>query len=141
MWSFACVEVFVRLKALLTQVPILAFPNFACDFRLETDASGLGLGAVLTQEQEDGTVRLIAYASQTLQPHERNYGSTELEALGVFWAVLVRHFRQYLHGHHCHVFTDHEALKSLIAQRTSVAYPGGVLRVLEHPPKPSEAYN
>ena len=52
------------------------------------------------------------YASQTLQPHECSYGSTELEALGVIWAV--RHFRQYLYGHTCHVFTDHEALKSLL---------------------------
>ena len=57
-------------------------------------------------------MRPIAYASQTLQPHERNYGSTELEALGVVWAV--RHYRQYLYGHYCHVFTDHKALKSLL---------------------------
>ena len=58
----------------------------------------------------------ITYASQTLQPHERNYGSTELEALGVVWTV--RHFRQYLYGHHCHVFTDfHEVLKSLLPQQ------------------------
>ena len=74
--------------------------------------SGLGLGAVLSHEQEDGTVQLIACASQTLQPHWRNYGSTELEALGVVWAV--HHFRQYLYGHRCHVFTDHEVLKSLL---------------------------
>ena len=83
------------------QAPIL---DFTCDFRLETDASGLGLEAVLSQKQEDGTVRPIAYVSRTLQPHEQNHGSTELEALGVVWAV--RHFRQYLYGH--------EALKSLL---------------------------
>ena len=112
LWSDSCEKAFVRLKTLLTQAPILAFPNFSLEFRLETDASGLGLGAVLSQEQEDGTVRPIAYASRTLQAHERNYGSTELEALGVVWAV--RHFRQYLYGHCCHVFTDHEALKSLL---------------------------
>ena len=86
--------------------------HFPSSFKLETDASGLGLGAVLSQEQEDGTIRPIMYASQTLQPHECSYGSTELEALGVIWAV--RHFRQYLYGHTCHVFTDHEALKSLL---------------------------
>lgn len=112
LWSDSCVEAFGLLKTLLTQAPILAFPDFSFLFRLETDASGLGLGAVLSQEQEDGTIRPIAYASRTLPPHERNYGSTELEALGVVWAV--RHFRQYLYGHTCHVFTDHEALKSLL---------------------------
>ena len=74
--------------------------------------SGPELGAVLSQEQEDGTVQPITYASRTLQPHEWNYGSIELEALGVVWAV--RHFHQYLYGHHCHVFTDHEVLKSLL---------------------------
>ena len=109
LWSDACAEAFALLKTLLTQAPILAFPDFSSSFRLETDASGLGLGAVLSQEQEDGTVRPIAYASRTLQPHERNYGST---AFGVVWAV--RHFRQYLYGHTCDVFTDHEALKSLL---------------------------
>ena len=83
LWSDSCAEAFARLKTLLTQVPILAFPDFSSSFRLETDASGLGLGAVLSQEQEDGTIWPIAYASRTLQPHECNYRSTELEALGV----------------------------------------------------------
>ena len=42
---------------------------------------------MLAQKQEDGTIWPVAYASRTLQPHERNYGATELEALGVAWAV------------------------------------------------------
>ena len=50
---------------------------------LETDASGLGRGALLSQKQEDGTIRPLAFASRTLQTHERNYGVTELEALAV----------------------------------------------------------
>jgi hypothetical protein len=74
----------------LTNAPVLAFPQFDTGFLLETDASGVGLGAVLTQTQEYGTTRPVAYASRTLQPHERNYGVTELEALGVVWAI--RHF-------------------------------------------------
>ena len=79
---------------------------------METDASIAGLGAVLAQKQKDGTVRPIAYASRTLQPHEKNYGITELEGLGVVWAV--KHFRTYLYGHPCEVYTDHGALKSLL---------------------------
>ena len=54
----------------------------------------------------------IVYASRTLQPHERNYGVTELEALGVVWAV--KNFCPYLYGHKCKVFINHEALKSLL---------------------------
>ena len=90
---------------------MLAFPDFERGFVLETDASGEGLGAVLAQKHEDG-VRPVAFASRTLQPHERNYGATELEALGVVWAA--KHFRPYLYGYHCDLYTDHEALKSLL---------------------------
>ena len=79
---------------------------------LETDASIQGLGAVLAQRQGDGSVKLVVYASRSLQAHERNYGITELEGLGVVWAL--KHFRTYLYGHHCDVFTDHSTLKSLL---------------------------
>ncbi len=111
-WTQACEEAFERLKELMTGAPLLAYPDFTRDFLLETDASGEGLGAVLAQRLEDGAVHPIAFASRTLQNHERNYGVTELEALGVVWAV--KHFRPYLYGHKCEVFTDHEALKSLL---------------------------
>ena len=112
---------FDRLKQLLINAPVLAFPNFDQEFILETDASGVGLGAILAQEQQDGTVRPIAYGSQTLQQHEKKYGATELEALGVMWAV--KHFRHYPYGHRYHVFTDHEPLKSLL----NMPHPSGKL--------------
>ena len=108
----SCQQAFDELKRLLVGAPVLAFPDFSLEFILETDASGVGLGAVLAQKHADGTTHPIAYASRTIQPHERNYGITELEALTVVWSV--KHFRQYLYGHRCHVFTDHEALKALL---------------------------
>ena len=100
---------------------MLAFPQFGSSFLLETDASGIGLGAVLAQEQPDGHVRPVVYASRTLQQHERNYGVTELEALGVVWAV--KHFRHYLYGNRCDVYTDHEALRALL----NTPHPSGKL--------------
>ena len=90
----------------------------------ETDASGAGLGVVLAQKQEEGLVQPIAYVSRTLQPHEKNYGVTELEALGAVWAV--KHFRPYLYGYSCHLYTDHEALKSLLNTPTSLRKTGKV---------------
>ena len=87
---------------------MLAFPDFALGFLLETDASGLGLVA----QEQDGVVRPVAYSSRTLQAHEKNYGATELEGLGVVWAV--KHFRHYLYGHKCRVYMDHQALKALL---------------------------
>ena len=110
-WTPKCKEVFENLKELLTTTPVLAFPEFSHSFILETDASGDGLGAVLAQKV-DGVVRPLAYASRTLQAHEKNLGITELEALAVVWAA--KHFRPYLYAHHCDVFTDHIALKSLL---------------------------
>ena len=72
-----------------------------------------GVGAVFAQKQEDGSVRLLAYVGHSLQKHEHNYRVTELVALAVVvWGV--KHFRPYLYGHQCDVYTDHEALKSLL---------------------------
>ena len=101
LWTQSCHEAFCKLKGLLTNSSLLVFPEFTKPFVLETDASGAGLGAVLAQKQEDGSTRPIAYASRSLQPHEKNYGITELEGLGVVWAV--KHFRPYLYGHTCEV--------------------------------------
>ena len=89
-WSMACQEAFEALKQYLIESPVLAFPDFSTEFLLETDASGTRLGAVLAQKQQDGTTRPIAFASRSLEPHERNYAVTELEALAVVWSV--KHF-------------------------------------------------
>ena len=82
-WTLACQEVFEQLRVLLMMAPVLAFPDFRRDFLLETDASEVGLGAVLAQRWEDGSVRPIVFASRTLQKHEQNYGITELESCGL----------------------------------------------------------
>ena len=71
LWEPAHHEAFCQLKQLLISAPVLAFPDFTKDFILETDASGVGLGAILAQADEDGIVHPIAYASRTLQQHEK----------------------------------------------------------------------
>ena len=105
---------FNQLKEVITSSPVLTFPKFGpgCEFVLETDASYVGLGAVFSQQQDDGKVHPIAYASRSLDQHEKNYGVTELETLGLVWAV--RYFRPYLLGHHTIVYTDHSACLSLL---------------------------
>ena len=120
-WSDGCEEAFERLKMPLTRAPVLAYPHFDREFLLETDASGVGLGVVLSQRQDDNTIRPMAFASMTLQPHERRYGISELEALGVVWAV--KHFRHYLYSYPSTVYTDHEALRSLL----NTPHPSGKL--------------
>ena len=111
-WTPQCQLAFEELKRLLTSAPVLAYPQFDRHFILETDASAAGLGAVLAQNQDDHSTRPIAYASRTLQPHEKRYGATEMEGLGIVWAI--KYFRPYLYGHPCEVYTDHSALTSLL---------------------------
>ena len=95
-WTDECQSAYVEnWKELLTTSPILAFPDFTKGFLLATDASGTGLAAILSQVHEDNSVWPIAYAGHTLQKRECNYGLTELEALGVVWAV--KHFRSCLY--------------------------------------------
>ena len=86
-WSNGCQQAFDELKDHLTKAPVLVYPDFAKHFILKTDASGVGLGAVLSQKQVNGNVTPIAYANQTLQSHEKNYGISEMEALAVVWAT------------------------------------------------------
>ena len=107
-WTEECQLAFDRLKVLLCSAPILAYPLFGPDqqFIVETDASLLGVGAVLSQKQGNHA-HPIAYASRSLQTHERNYGITELETLALVWAVKL--FRPYLLGHKTTVLTDHSA--------------------------------
>ena len=111
-WSESCKEAFEELKRQLTEAPILAYPAFGRDFTLETDASNRGLGAVLSQYQEDKKLHPVAFASRALSPAERNYSITDLETLAVVWSV--SHFRIYLYGQKVTIYTDHAAVKAVL---------------------------
>ena len=74
--------------------PVLAFADYTKDFLLKMDASKEGLGTVLSQKQEDGWFHLVAFGSQALSTHEKNYHSTKLEFLALKWAI-TEHFKEY----------------------------------------------
>ena len=93
--------------------PVLAFANYMMDFLLETDASKEGLGAVLSQKQAGGCYHPVAYGSQALTAHEKNYHSTKLEFLALKWAVM-EHFREYLLYQPFLVKTDNNPLMYII---------------------------
>ena len=93
--SEEALEAFWALKQACMNNPVLAFVDYAKDFLLKTDASKEGLGAVLSQKQEDGWFHPVAYGSWALNMHEKNSHSTKLEFLGLKWAV-TEHFKEYL---------------------------------------------
>ena len=83
------------LKKDCLEAPVLAFADFNKPFLLETDASKLGLGLVLSQKQIDGHYHLVAYASWPVTTHESNCHSTKLEFLALKW-VIAEQFQEYL---------------------------------------------
>lgn len=111
-WDLTCEESFEKLKKALTEAPVLGFPDFTRI--LETDASLLGLGAVLSQQQETGLV-VLGYASRALRPSERdmnNYSSMKLELLALHWAITQK-YRDLLIGAEFIVYTDNNPLSYL----------------------------
>jgi hypothetical protein len=98
---------FTAVKELLVSAPILACPDFSRPFVLQTDASSQDVGAILSQEFEEGE-RPVAYGSRTLTKCEKAYSTTEQECLAVLWAV--EKVRPYLEGSEFVVVTDHHSL-------------------------------
>jgi transposase InsO family protein len=114
-WDAAEQEAFDELKRRLTSTEVMAFPDFnpgAGEFVLDTDASSaVGIGAVLSQKQPDGTEKVIAYASRGLNAAERNYCTTRLELLAI--VHFTAKFKYYLLGRKFLLRTDHSSLQWL----------------------------
>ncbi|KAH8240282.1 hypothetical protein KR032_010805, partial [Drosophila birchii] len=117
-WTEKHQRAFDGLKQGLTQAPVLACPDFSRRFKLQTDASDFGLGAVLTQEAEDGE-HVISFASRRLNTTEQKYSATEKECLAIYWGI--DKFKMYLEGYQFTVVTDHMALRWL----NSIKSPAG----------------
>ena len=102
-WETAEQSSFAMLKDALTTAPILVAPNYDEPFIIETDASCVGIGAVISQSHG-----VIEYASRSLLPAEKRYFTTELEYLAVVWAL--QKFHHYVYGARCELRTDHQAI-------------------------------
>ena len=112
--SEGALKAFEMLKRACMNSPVLAFANYTKEFLLETDASKEGLGAVLSQKQEDGRFHPVAYGSRVLTMHEKNYHSMKLEFLALKWAVM-EHFKEYLLYQPFLVKTDNNPLTYIMS--------------------------
>ena len=117
-WTQECQDAFETLKGEIASRPVSAYPNFSKPFRLYTDASNIGLGAILAQKQE-GKEKIICCASRTLNNAETNYSTTKKECLAIVWGVQV--FRPFLVATHFEILTDHYALQWLRSMKSTSA--------------------
>ncbi|KAL7841611.1 hypothetical protein SRHO_G00253020 [Serrasalmus rhombeus] len=110
-WTDGADKAFRQLRDVLCAAPVLTLPQVGGQFVVDTDASGCGIGAVLSQVQ-GGQERVIAYYSRALSKQERNYCVTRRELLAVVSGL--RHFRHYLYGTPFVLRTDHASLTWLM---------------------------
>ncbi|GJS72014.1 reverse transcriptase domain-containing protein [Tanacetum coccineum] len=113
-FSKECIEAFETLKKKLTQAPILVAPDWDLPFEIMCDASNFAVGAVLGQRMTKH-FQPIHYASKTMTEAQAHYTTTEKELLVVVFAF--EKFRLYLVLSKSIVYTDHSALKYLLAKQ------------------------
>ncbi|KAA3478057.1 DNA/RNA polymerases superfamily protein [Gossypium australe] len=109
-WKEKCQQSFERLKALLTEAPVLVQPDPGREFVIYSDASMNGLGCVFMQEG-----KVTAYASRQLKPHKKNYPARDLELAAIVFALQI--WRHHLYGERCRIFTGQKSLKYLMTQK------------------------
>ena len=109
-WGEECQRSFDKLKAFLTEAPVLTQPTCGKEYVIFSDSSLNGLGCVLMQEG-----KVVAYASRQLKSHEKNYPTHDLELAAIVFALKI--WRHYLYGEKIFIYTDHKSLKYLPLQR------------------------
>jgi len=114
-WSNNEKRAFNELKSRLCTTPVLVHYDEHADTELRTDASLVGIGAILYQLQRNNKWHPIEYASRLLNDAEKRYTVTEQECLAVVYGL--NKFRQYLVGMKFKLVTDHIAIKWLMTKK------------------------
>ena len=117
-WTSSEAKAFEKSKDLLTSNSLLAHFNPSQKLTLMCDASPYGVGAVLSQIDEQGVERPVAYASRTLSQAERNYSQLEKEALALIFGT--KRFHNYIYGRSFILYTDHKPLQGLLNESKAI---------------------
>ncbi|CAH8582717.1 unnamed protein product [Dicrocoelium dendriticum] len=115
-WGPPQQKAFDEIKRRIASTPVMAIFDETCPTIVSTDASNIGLGAILSQIQ-NGHERVIAYASRKLSAAELSYSAGEKEALACVWAC--EKWNLFLFGRPFTLRTDHAALTSLLTRGTN----------------------
>ncbi|KRZ81928.1 Uncharacterized protein T08_655, partial [Trichinella sp. T8] len=117
-WTGEHTKAVERVKRLLNSPLLLSHYHPKWPIVLAADASNEGIGAVAYHRLSDGTVKVIAHASKTLNATQRNYGQIEKEALALVYGV--KKFHKYLWGRRFTLLTDHKPLVSIFGSKKGV---------------------
>ena len=117
-WTESCEKSFQQLKKIVTTDTVLAHYNPQLQLELAVDASQYGLGAVILHITPEGKHRPIAFASRSLNTHEKGYSQIHKEALAIMFGL--KRFRMYLYGRHFTIWTDHKPLQRIFGQHTAI---------------------
>lgn len=115
-WSPSCQRAFERVKALISNAPVLAAPRWDRAFVLEVDASLVGAGAVLLQSDDAGINHPVCFFSKKFNRHQLHYSVIEKETLALIWAL--QHFSVYVGCGPITVYSDHNPLTFLSTLQT-----------------------
>ena len=115
LWDDKCCNSFNMPKEMLLSTETLAYFDPKASTVVVVDASPVGVGAVISQMQPDGTMRPISYASRSLSPVEQRHSQIERECLAILFAV--QRFRIYLYGITFTIKTDHKPLIPLFSRK------------------------
>ena len=120
-WKWTGVEqsAFCKLKELLSSNHVVACYNPKLPVKVESDASKVGLGAIISHIYPDGSEKPIEYASRKLSESECRYSQIDKEALGIIWAV--RRFHYYLYGREFELVTDHMPLTHIFNRNKGIS--------------------
>ena len=112
-WNDKCQKAFDTIKAILISSPVLLAPNFEKPFKLAVDASDIGAGSVLIQEDNNGVDHPVCYFSRKFNHYQKNYSTIEKECLAL--VLSIQHFEVYLNSSvkPIVVFSDHNPLTFL----------------------------
>jgi len=118
LWTDNYEEAFVDMKEALLKPPILVFPDVRSNFILDTNASFNTIGAVLSQKDNDGQERVIAYGSHAMNNHKKGYCITRKELLAIFY--FCKHFNHHLYGQRFTLRTDHKAITFMLTTKKPI---------------------
>ncbi|GBM73598.1 Retrovirus-related Pol polyprotein from transposon 17.6 [Araneus ventricosus] len=107
-WTKECNQAFIELKNRLTEVPVLYAPDYRREFIVQTDASDLGIGIVLSQRDDKNEEHPVSYLSKKFTDAQKKYGTTKKECAAIISAI--KKLKYYLDGQHFTIETDHNPL-------------------------------